>query len=105
MNFKITFRAALSAAAVVVAFAAAGCGEKPGTLRIIPNERPRVTLTSAPVSEADTAYYAYKLGWSAYDPDGRIDYYLYAIDPRGGENPDTTWIRTTKNEKTSFLRA
>ena len=105
MNFKILFRAAIAAAAVVVAFAAAGCGDKPGVMRIIPNERPRVVLTSAPVSEADTAYYAYKIGWSAYDPDGRIDYYLYAIDPRGGAAPETTWIRTTKNEETIFFRA
>ena len=105
MNFRNITRATLVVAGLALALFAGGCGKKPGTIRIIPNERPRVTLTAAPVNQADTAYYAYKISWSGYDPDGRIAYYQYAIDPKGGATPETTWIRTTKNEETIFFRA
>jgi hypothetical protein len=105
MNFRNLTRATLVVAGLALALFAGSCGKKPGTIRIIPNERPRITLTAAPVNQADTAYYAYKLSWSGYDPDGRISYYQYAIDPKGGATPETTWIRTTKNEETIFFRA
>lgn len=105
MNFRHLTRATLVVASLALALFAGACGKKPGVLRLIPNERPRVTLTAAPVNEADTAYYAYKLNWSGYDPDGRVAFYQYAIDPKGGAAPETTWIRTTKNEETIFFRA
>ncbi len=105
MNIRTLMRATLVVAGLALALFAGGCGKKAGVLRLIPNERPRVTLTAAPVNEADTAYYAYKISWSGYDPDGRVSYFLYAIDPVGGANPETTWIRTTKNEETIFFRA
>ncbi len=105
MRIPRWMQASLAAASLCLALLAVSCGKKPGVIRLIPNERPRVSLTAAPINEADTAYYAYKISWSAYDPDGRVQYFEYAIDPKGGAAPETTWIRTTKNEETVFFRA
>ncbi|MBI5169412.1 MAG: hypothetical protein HZA61_07995 [Candidatus Eisenbacteria bacterium] len=89
-----------------LALVVTGCGgRRAGLLPVFVNERPRVTLTAAPVNEADTSFYAYELHWSGYDPDGRIDHYEYAIDPKGGATPETTWIRTTRNGETIHFRA
>jgi len=84
-----------------------------GTL--IPNEPPTVELTNAPSSkDASSPYfYAYRVNWSGYDPDGRIDHYEYAIDPPAVvvrdtskcNHGDTCWITTTKNEEILFFRA
>lgn len=83
-----------------------------------PNARPVVTLTQAPVDtteiDPDTGapreyFYAYRLQWSGYDPDGRVDHFLWAVDPptgaraRAGE--DTAWTRTQANEEVVFFRA
>ncbi|MFN8586945.1 MAG: hypothetical protein U0704_04010 [Candidatus Eisenbacteria bacterium] len=105
MNIRNFTRAIFAIACVFLALVAFGCGGNKDAIRLIPNERPRVSLTAAPVNTADTAYYAYKISWSGFDPDGRVSYFLYAIDPKGGENPETTWVRTTKNEETIFFRA
>jgi hypothetical protein len=53
------------------------------------------------------------VNWSGNDPDGRIAYYEYAVDPPHVvvydtsmcNNGDTCWVRTEKNEETIFFRA
>ncbi len=106
MHRPILSRAALFGVVSCMTLAVAGCGNKPlGRLGFIPDERPQVTLTAAPVNEADTSFYSYEMHWSGYDPDGRIDHYEYAIDPKGGAAPETTWIRTTRNGETIHFRA
>jgi hypothetical protein len=102
MKSQVLARAAGLLLAVVIALATYGCGKKAGIHLLIPNERPTVTLTSAPVDTRDTAFYAYRLSWSGDDPDGRVDHYVYAIDPKAA---DTTWMSTTKNENTFFFRS
>lgn len=97
--------ATLFAVVLCAALAGAGCSNGFGPLIPAPNERPRVTLTAAPVNEADTSFYAYELHWSGFDPDGRVDHYEYAVDPKGGATPETTWIRTTRNGETIHFRA
>lgn len=97
--------ATLFAVVTCAALAGAGCSNGFGPLIPAPNERPRVTLTAAPVNEADTSFYAYELHWSGFDPDGRVDHYEYAVDPKGGATPETTWIRTTRNGETIHFRA
>ena len=47
-------RAAVFCAGILVAVASLGC-EKAGVKFFIPNQRPTVELTAAPVSTADTA--------------------------------------------------
>ncbi len=101
MTHRWSRRAAGIALAALVAASAAGCSEKLVHMPIA-NERPTVTLTSAPVDTSSAVFYAYKINWSGYDPDGRIDHYLISIDPAPG---DTVWRTSTKNEETDFFRS
>ena len=94
-----------AALAALLALAAFGCGKSGiGSIRPLFNERPTIRLTAAPINEADTAFFAYEMHWSAYDADGRIDHYEYAIDPQGGAAPETTWVRTTRTYETIHFR-
>jgi len=112
-------RAAVGLAAVVplLAVLAAGCTKKL-TVPLVPEERPSIRLTAAPVAAYDTTatdtskiFYAYhyRLNWVGNDPDGRVDHYDYAIDPpnptTANPNPDTAWVRTNLNEKEIFFKA
>src|SRR5262249_21993014 len=109
-------RLALIAASIAVAGSAAlsGCSTKvSGTL--FPNQRPTVEFTNAPVAldKSNKYFYAYRINWSGNDPDGRVDHFLYAIDPPSVvvrdttkcNNGDTCWISTQKNEEIIFFRA
>src|SRR5947207_2349879 len=98
-------RNALAAAALVLLgiLALPGCVPKPVGL-LIPNQRPTVELTNAPVSpdRSNPYFYAYRVNWSGQDPDGLIDHYEYCIDPTA---TDSVWIKTSKNEAILFFRA
>jgi len=67
------------------------------------NERPILELTRAPYNESTRFEYAYRMNWLGYDPDGRVAYYLYAIDPPSPTaqvpEPETTWVQTDKSER------
>lgn len=91
---------AAKSAVPVLLLALVGCGPD-DPLHIVPNQMPSVRLTSAPVSsvKSDSVYYAYRLNWVGYDPDGRVDHYLYAIDPASVDVVDSTWINTRSNEE------
>jgi hypothetical protein len=109
-------RNALAAGALIVlgALTLAGCGKKAGGT-LLPNVPPTVELTSAPVSkdQNNPYFYAERVDWSGYDPDGRVDHYEYAIDPptvvvhdtTKCNNGDTCWVTTKKNEEILFFRA
>jgi len=47
----------------------------------IPNIPPTVELTHAPLDDGSAYFYAYRLNWSGHDPDGRVESYVYAVDP------------------------
>src|SRR5205085_5835415 len=51
--------------------------------------------------------YSLTLDWSGYDPDGRVDHYIYAVDPpeAGPGEGDTLWITTTDSEKRLVFEA
>ena len=97
---------AVVAAFVVTSFGCAG----PSPLRL-PNRPPTVELTQAPViADHSTPYfYAYRIFWSGNDPDGRVDHYLYAIDPPNTDQraagAETIWVSTPKNEEIFFFKA
>ncbi len=94
----------LGALAAVLLALSAGCGHKlRGTL--LPNERPTVTLTYAPASTSQPYSYAYQLYWSGFDPDGRVDHFLYCVDPPPGAGADTPWVATTENRKLFLFRS
>lgn len=101
MKFRRAPRAAGFAALAIVLIAAFGCGKKAGIHTPYVNQRPAVSLTAAPVSISDTSFYAYQICWSGYDPDGRVDHYMYAVDP----GAETTWVSTAKNQQTLFFSA
>ena len=105
MKRNLFARAAILCAASLVVAASFGCSKKGGVQFFVPNQRPTVDLTAAPVSVADTAWYSYKINWSGNDADGRVERFQYVIDPPTDPDSDTLWITTTKNEEQLFFRA
>ncbi len=81
-----------------------GCTKKATVLPFQVNQRPIVQLTRAPYNQSTRFSYSYLMDWAGYDPDGRIVYYLYAVDPphrtAANPNPDTAWVQTTRTELT-----
>jgi hypothetical protein len=88
----------MAVSAVTVLFA--GCDTAPHIASPITNQPPTVRLTAAPVSElkSDSVFYAYRINWVGYDPDGRVDHFLYAIDPPSVDRVDSTWTQTRLNQ-------
>jgi hypothetical protein len=76
-----------------------GCGRKEGGI-LLPNQRPSVRLTSAPYNETTRYYYSITLNWVGFDPDGRIDHYMFVIDPPKTAGSDTVWEVTAANQLT-----
>jgi hypothetical protein len=112
MKLTISAMTARRAALAVIALGAlvsTGCSKKLVS-QLVPNQAPEVRLTGAPLrpDPARPDFYAYTMQWVGYDPDGRVDHFLYAVDP---PNPDvvnladTTWHSTAKNEQTFFFSA
>lgn len=96
-------------AVALVALSSFGCS-KSTISKLVPNQRPVVRLTNAPVNQnEDPSFYAYRLNWIGFDSDGRVAYYTYAIDPPSpaevAAGQDTVWTRTVKNEEIVFFRA
>ncbi len=106
MNARRIAVLSLLTAAAVVAGGIAGCSKKTSE-RLVPNIRPEVRLTAAPfdTSRATPYFYAYRINWIANDPDGRVDYFLYAIDPPESVGVRVKWVRTQKNEEIIFFTA
>ncbi|TMQ66231.1 MAG: hypothetical protein E6K78_06610, partial [Candidatus Eisenbacteria bacterium] len=71
----------------------------------VPNQAPEVRLTQAPVSTTDKYFYAYRMNWVGYDPDGKVDHFLIAVDPARPDSVDGSWQATTKNEQIVFFKA
>ena len=99
-------------ALAVSALAITGCSSKKTKDSFLPNMPPEVRLTQAPVSTTEQYFYAYRMNWVGYDPDGRVDYYLISVDPDQPDVVDTTsragqpvWQKTTKLEEVVFFRA
>jgi hypothetical protein len=97
-----------------VGLGAVGCSQKvSGTF--LPNQRPVVRLTWAPIKPPDpdpshrdssiADFYIYKMNWTGYDPDGRVVSFQYVVDPPTAADSDTQWVTTTRNEETIPFRA
>lgn len=101
---RITLVGALTALALG-ALAIAGCSKKTVD-RLIPNLQPTVRLTAAPTdaSRATPYFYAYRMNWIGDDPDGRVAYFLYAVDPPNDGTP-IDWVRTVRNEQIVLFSA
>lgn len=104
---------ALRVAVVALAALAGGCSKKTVD-NTVPNLPPVVRLTQAPFNDGSAYFYAYRLNWLGYDPDGRVENYVYAIDPinhLNGQSPlvdgsPIAWQdTTTRNEQIIFFTA
>ncbi|MGH2649747.1 MAG: hypothetical protein ACRDHK_00860 [Actinomycetota bacterium] len=104
-------RGASAVIALVALFALVGAGcSKKIVNQLIPNQPPEVRLTAAPVTHDSLRpdFYAYTMQWVGYDPDGRVDHFLIAVDPVRSDTilpSDTTWHVTASNESTFFFQA
>ena len=91
-------RVLLALAAGAVALSAAGCGGKQHAL-LRPNQPPTATLTVARLHPASADSATFMLTWSGADPDGRVDHYLVAIDPKSFETGDPAWQPTRETRR------
>jgi hypothetical protein len=98
---SMTLRIVASLALVLAAGALAGCGKHQNG-QLIGNQLPVIQLSFAP-AEGSTEYYSRRLNWFAFDPDGQVTGYQYAVDPTPGG--DTTWVETTSSEVSLFFRS
>ena len=108
-NHAVTAPRAALAVIALVALVGVGCSKKI-TSALIPNQRPDVFLTGAPVARdpARPDFYAYTMQWVGNDPDGRVDHYILAVDPVRTDTiiaSDTTWHVTARSESTFFFSA
>ncbi len=79
--------------AVALCGVAGGCSDGPhGSL--VPNVPPRVELTSGPIDRS-TDYYSVEFRWNAWDDDGQVDHFEYAID-----SVTAGWTATTEHVAT-----
>ena len=80
-------------ALILVLAVLAGCGGS-STMEplVVQNQRPTIFLTTQP-QQGDSVSYNVHFTWFAFDIDGKINFFEYAVDPPS--NADTAWIRTT----------
>jgi hypothetical protein len=77
-----------------------GCNKKPNVPIVAGNQPPTVRITSAPRDTTQRNYYVITLNWIGNDPDGRVDRFLFAVDPPRDPGLDTVWTSTTENTLT-----
>jgi hypothetical protein len=80
----------------VVAAAVLGCGKLDPRSQIAANQPPVITL-GRPSLESGHEESRLAVHWTARDPDGRVDHYLYAVDPPSVDRVDPNWILTREN--------
>ena len=89
-TLAVTALVALAASLVPTA----GCSPKHNP--IVPsNQPPVVRITSAPIDTTQRNYYVITVNWIGHDPDGRVDHFIYAIDPPMEAGADTLYTMTT----------
>ena len=95
--------------------ATTGCSKKLLTT-FVPNQPPSVRFTRAPINTTGHYFYAYTMNWTGFDPDGRLDHFVYKVDPTidtaatriSGHRMyvvDTSWVNTTRNEVFLFFKS
>jgi hypothetical protein len=78
---------------ILVASLGLGCGSELRD-KLAPNQAPEVHLTTPLAVSTDQQAVAYAMSWKAEDRDGRVDHYLYAIDPASVDRVDESWTMT-----------
>ncbi len=85
--------------------AVAACGRKGLRLTPVANQRPLIELSQAPATTDRPFHYSYDVFWTSFDPDGRVERYLYCVDPPTRMGADTPWVATTQNRVTLLLES
>ena len=81
------------------------CSRNELHLPVVVNQRPIVELTYAPASATIPYSYAYQLYWRGFDPDGRVERYLYCVDPPTVAGADTPWVVSRENRHLFLFRS
>ena len=89
------------ALSILAVLSLAGCGHSPASVAL-PNLLPEVQLTAAP-RPGGTSTFVVSLSWSAFDPDGQVRRFLYAVDPP--VQGDTAWTATVEHQLSLTLPA
>ena len=89
----------------IVALLLAGACSKVTPFVALPNQIPTVELTSTPAPGSVIGNYSYDIRWAGHDSDGRIDHFLYAVDPPSLSISDTLWTATTLNRRVFVFAA
>ncbi len=100
-------RRMLPAAAALIWFTVlllTGCA-KPDAIALLPNQRPTIEVTQAPVTSDQPFFYGYELRWAGFDADGRVDHFRYTIDPPTQAGADTVWESTRDNRRSFLFRS
>jgi hypothetical protein len=100
-----SWRSSLVLLLLVLLSLAVGCSKHRLSLPVVENQRPTLRLTQAPASSTRPYFYAYELYWTAFDPDGRVDRYLYCLDPPTAAGADTPWTVSRENRLTLQLHS
>ncbi len=105
MRGRLAASATVCVLAGALAFSQSGCGEDP-TGNPTGNIQPRVRLTAGP-QQNSTEFYSVPFSWTAWDDDGFVDHFLYAIDDTVGVPGDSTsgWQSTRQHTKTLVFSA
>ena len=84
-----------------LALLVSGCGRlQPSLLQ--PNQPPEVELFARRLDRAATGSVTYRFSWSAHDPDGAVDHFLFSVGPLGEDDATRDLQRTT--ERRTVLR-
>jgi hypothetical protein len=105
MSFKqllLAHRTAWSGLVLVALVVLAGCGTGGTGGSRIGNVRPQIEISSGPL-EGSEEIYSVRMNWFAYDRDGQVTRYIYAVDPP--VQGDTAWTETRASEVTIFYRS
>ncbi|HET9233156.1 MAG TPA: hypothetical protein VFP10_03355 [Candidatus Eisenbacteria bacterium] len=82
------FRARIPAL-VVLAVAILSCGRLSPRSVLTENQPPEIALDAPNLGPGSQTF-----SWRAHDPDGRIDHYIYAVNPASVDRVDGSWVRT-----------
>src|SRR5262245_59082663 len=85
----------LALAAVITL--AIGCGKLEPRSLMTANQPPVITL-GRPTLESGTDESRLVVRWTARDPDGRVDHYLYAVDPATVDRVDSKWMQIRETQ-------
>ena len=84
---------------LLLAIVALGCG-KQLQRQMTNNPPPEILLNRPTLIPAAEGEVAYAISWKAQDSNGRVDHYLYALDPASVDKVDAHWIRSREPSAT-----